>query len=139
MIKPDAVQRGLIGQIISRFEAKGLTLRSLKFLSVPRRVAEELYNIHKGKPFYEKLVSYITSGPVVAMIWEGPNVISVVRLMVGNTKSNEALPGTIRGDYGLTIDNNIIHASDSPGTFTHESSQFFDQIVEWTPISRPWT
>src|SRR5690606_21665224 len=110
-MKPDGVQRGLIGEIITRFERRGLRLAGMKFMQMTRELAEEHYQEHKGKPFYPGLVSYITSGPVVAMAWEGPRAITVVRTTMGITKSFEAAPGTIRGDFGLTVGRNLVHGA----------------------------
>ncbi|MHA1989951.1 MAG: nucleoside-diphosphate kinase [Candidatus Hodarchaeales archaeon] len=138
MIKPDSVQRGLIGKIVSRFELKGLTLKALKFVSINQALAEQLYDVHNGKPFFEKLVNYIKSGPVVVSVWEGKDAIAIVRKLVGATKPNEAEPGTIRGDYGLTIDNNIVHASDAPDRAQYELKLFFDQLIDWEPINTHW-
>lgn len=138
MIKPDAVQRGFIGQIIARLENKGFVLKAMKFVLVDRLTAEKLYDIHKGKAFYEGLVTYITSGPVVVMAWDGPNAISAVRILVGATKANEALPGTIRGDFGLTVDKNTIHASDSVERAKYEIGLFFKDLVQWKKITDPW-
>jgi nucleoside-diphosphate kinase len=138
MIKPDSVQRGLIGKIVSRFELKGLTLKALKFVSINQALAEQLYDVHKGKPFFEKLVNYIKSGPVVVSVWEGKDAIAIVRKLVGATKPNEAEPGTVRGDYGLTIDNNIVHASDAPERAQYELKLFFDHLIDWTPINTNW-
>lgn len=125
VIKPDGVRRGLIGAIISRFENKGFKIVDLKMLRMTREQAEEFYAPHVGKHFYEELISFITSGPVVAAILEGPSSISVVRKMIGSTNSLEAAPGTIRGDYGLAITENIIHASDSVENFIRESKIIF--------------
>ncbi|OLS22851.1 MAG: Nucleoside diphosphate kinase [Candidatus Heimdallarchaeota archaeon LC_3] len=138
MIKPDSVQRGLIGQIISRFELKGLNLKALKFVSIDQALAEQLYDVHKGKVFFEKLVNYVKSGPVVVSVWEGKDAIAVVRKLVGATKPNEAEPGTIRGDFGLTIDNNIVHASDATDRAQYEIKLFFKELVNWNPINSPW-
>ncbi len=125
MIKPDGVRKGLVGEIISRFEKKGLVLLNLKLLSLSRDEAEELYRIHQGKPFFEPLVKYVTSGPVVVMILEGEGAVKVVRTVVGATDPQEALPGTIRGDFALTIEENIVHASDSHESYERESAIFF--------------
>ena len=115
LAKPDAVQRGLIGEIIGRFERKGLKVVGLRLLTVPREMAERHYAVHAGKHFYDGLVEFITSGPVAAIALEGPDAIAVVRLMVGKTMPNEADPGTIRGDLGVSGLRNLIHASDAPG------------------------
>ena len=138
MIKPDAVQRGFIGQIVMRLENKGLILRAMKFLIIDRPTAENLYDIHRGKPFYDHLVSYILSGPVVVMVWDGPNAISVIRTLVGATKANEALPGTIRGDFGLTVDNNILQACDSVDRSKYELGLFFNDLIQWKKITESW-
>src|SRR6478735_2844661 len=114
MVKPDGVQRSIIGEVISRFEKKGFQLVGAKLMHISQELAETHYGEHKEKPFFGELVKFITSGPVFAMVWEGENVISVSRQMVGKTNPQEALPGTIRGDYGLIVDKNIIHGSDSP-------------------------
>ena len=113
MIKPDAVKRGLVGEIIARFERKGLKIKALKMKWLTREEAEKLYEVHRGKPFFEELVEFITSGPVVAMILEGDSAVEVVRLMIGPTDGRKAPPGTIRGDFALDIGVNVIHASDS--------------------------
>lgn len=125
MVKPDGVRKGLVGEIISRFEKKGLVLVNLKLLTLSREEAEELYRVHEGKPFFEPLVEYVTSGPVVVMILEGEGAVKVVRSLVGATDPQEALPGTIRGDFALTIEENIVHASDSADSYQRESAIFF--------------
>lgn len=125
MIKPDGVQRNLIGEIISRFEKKGLRLAAMKMMDVSRSLAEEHYEEHVGKPFFEELVSFITSGPVVAMVWEGQGAISLARGMMGKTNPSEAAPGTIRGDYGIFTGNNVVHGSDSPQSAEREINLFF--------------
>lgn len=125
MVKPDGVRKGLVGEIISRFEKKGLFLVNMKLLTLSREEAEELYRVHEGKPFFESLVEYVTSGPVVVMILEGEGAVKVVRSLVGATDPQEALPGTIRGDFALTIEENIVHASDSADSYQRESAIFF--------------
>ena len=125
IIKPDAVERNLIGEIISRFENKGFKFVKLQMLSFTKAMAEKFYYEHKDKPFFAELVSFITSGNVVVAVIEGENVITTTRLMVGATKSFEAAPGSIRGDLGLGITNNIIHASDSPQSFEKEVNVVF--------------
>lgn len=127
VIKPDAVRRGLVGEILSRFEKKGFKILALKMLRLTREQAEEFYKVHRYKPFFEELVNFVTSGPVVAAILEGESAISVVRLMIGATDARKAEPGTIRGDYGLSILENLIHASDSPEMFIHESRVVFTE------------
>ncbi len=125
MIKPDGVRRGLIGEVISRFERKGLKIVALKMLHMTREQAEELYSVHRDKPFFNDLVEFVTSGPVVVMIVEGESAISVVRTLIGPTDGRKAPPGTIRGDFALSIQENIVHASDSPESFEREHKIFF--------------
>lgn len=133
LIKPDGVKRGLIGEVISRFEKKGLKIKALKMMQFSREQAEEFYKVHKGKHFFESLIEFMTSGPIVAMILEGDSAISVVRRMIGSTDGREAAPGTIRGDYSLSKQYNIVHASDSPESASHEISIVFrdDEIIDW--------
>ncbi len=124
-IKPGAVKRGLIGEILARFERKGLRIVALRMVKLTREEAEELYSVHRGKQFFEELVEYVTSGPIVAGILEGRKAVDVVRLMIGKTDPVEALPGSIRGDYGLDLTDNVIHASDSEESFKRESQVVF--------------
>jgi len=133
LAKPDAVQRGLIGEIIGRFERKGLKVVGLRLLAVPREMAEEHYAVHAGKHFYDGLVELITSGPVAAVALEGPDAIAVVRRLVGKTMPNEAEPGTIRGDLGVSGLRNLIHASDAPETADAELALWFgtDALVDY--------
>ncbi|MFY0757810.1 nucleoside-diphosphate kinase [Metabacillus dongyingensis] len=140
MVKPDGVQRQLIGKIISRFESKGLHLVGAKLMQIPVGLAEQHYGEHNGKPFFGELVDFITSGPVFAMVWEGENVIEISRTMMGKTKPAEALPGTIRGDYGLFVGKNIIHGSDSPESAEREINLFFKQeeLVEYDKEIHNW-
>lgn len=139
MVKPDGVQRGLIGEIVSRFERKGFQLVGAKLMQIPTSVAEQHYGEHKGKPFYDELVSFITSGPVFAMVWQGENVIATARQMMGATNPKDALPGTIRGDYGVTVGKNIIHGSDSLESAKREISLFFkEELVEYTRTVDGW-
>ncbi|MGF1491561.1 MAG: nucleoside-diphosphate kinase [Microcoleaceae cyanobacterium] len=139
-IKPDGVQRGLVGTIIGRFEAKGFTLVGLKFIQPSRELAENHYAVHKDKPFFSGLVEFITSGPVVAMVWEGDGVIASARKMIGATKPLEAEPGTIRGDFGVDIGRNIIHGSDAPETAQQEIGLWFTdaELVGWEPSIKSW-
>ncbi len=125
VVKPDGVRRGLVGEIIRRFEAKGFAVKKLQMQTMSKAMAEEFYSVHKGKPFFGELVTFITSGPVVGAVLSGRDAVATVRRMVGVTKSWEAAPGTIRGDLGLGYTDNIIHASDSAESFTKESSVFF--------------
>ena len=125
IVKPDAVKRKLVGEIISRFEKKGFKLVKMKLFQFTKEQAEQFYSVHKDKPFFGELTSFITSGPVVVTIIEGNNAIATTRLMIGATKSFEAAPGSIRGDFGLGFTDNIIHASDSQQSFEHESKVAF--------------
>jgi nucleoside-diphosphate kinase len=125
LVKPDAFKRKLVGKILQRFEEKGFAIKQLKTYNFEIDKAQEFYSVHKNKPFFNELVSFICSGTVVACILEGNNAISTVRIMIGLTKSFDASPGTIRGDYGLGITDNIIHASDSHESFIKESSVIF--------------
>ena len=125
MVKPDGVQRRLIGEIISRFEAKGFHLAALKMITPTREIAEEHYALHRGKPFFESVVSFISSGPVVAMIWEGDDVVALSRKLMGATRPSDSLPGTIRGDFANTTEQNLIHGSDSPENAALEISIWF--------------
>ncbi|ARK30307.1 nucleoside-diphosphate kinase [Halalkalibacter krulwichiae] len=127
MIKPDGVQRNLIGEIVSRFEKKGFTLVAAKLMTVSKETAETHYGEHKERPFFGELVSFITSGPVFAMVWEGESVISTARTMMGATNPQEAAPGTIRGDYGVQVAMNVIHGSDSPESAEREINIFFNE------------
>jgi nucleoside-diphosphate kinase len=125
VVKPDGVRRGLVGQIIGRFETKGFVVKRLQMLTMSKAQAEDFYSVHKGKPFFGELVTFITSGPVVGAVLSGRDAVATVRRMVGATKSWEAEPGTIRGDFGLGLTDNTIHASDSPESFDRESRVFF--------------
>ena len=140
LLKPDAVQRGLIGEILSRFERRGLKVTALKLIRVSRSLAETYYAEHKGKPFFEPLMTYIAAGPVVAMVLEGDGAVAAIRKMMGKTSSAEAEPGTIRGDLALTIGRNVIHGSDSSESAKREISLFFkpDEIHAYTRIDEPW-
>jgi nucleoside-diphosphate kinase len=128
LIKPDGVQRLLAGRIIARFEERGLKIVGLKLVMVDRALAERHYDIHRARPFFGGLVDFITSSPLVAMALEGPNAIAVVRSMVGATRPNEAAPGTIRGDFALEVQNNIVHGSDSPESAEREVKLFFPDL-----------
>jgi nucleoside-diphosphate kinase len=127
VIKPDGIRRRLIGRIISRIEDKGFRLIDLRFFIFSRQQASEFYSVHRSKPFFDELISFITSGPVIACLIEGNNAVTAVRLMAGATKSFEAAPGTIRGDLGLGLTENLIHASDSPESFIKESRVIFNR------------
>ncbi|WOV85424.1 nucleoside-diphosphate kinase [Sporosarcina jeotgali] len=127
MVKPDGVQRGLIGEIVNRFESKGYQLVGGKLMTISQELAEQHYGEHKERPFFGELVDFITSGPVFAMVWEGENVISTARLMMGATNPKESAPGTIRGDFAVTVAKNIIHGSDSPESAEREIGLFFKE------------
>ncbi len=133
LVKPDGVQRGLIGEVIARLERRGLRLIGAKFLQVKPTLAETHYAIHKGKPFYEGLIRYITSAPVMAMVWEGPEAVAAVRQLMGATRPTEAAPGTIRHDYALEVGRNLTHASDSPENGMQEAALWFSdhELVHW--------
>jgi nucleoside-diphosphate kinase len=139
-IKPDGVQRGLVGEIIGRFERKGFKLVGLKQLTPSRELAESHYGVHRERPFFAGLVAFITSGPVVAMVWEGDGVIGAARLMIGATKPLEATPGTIRGDLAINIGRNVIHGSDASETATQEIALWFaeGELSEWNPADQIW-
>ena len=140
LIKPDAVQRGLSGEIISRLERRGLRMVALKFQWVKQEHAETHYAIHKGKPFYDGLIKYITSSPVLAMVWEGPNGVSAVRQTMGATKPTEAAPGSVRHDLALEVGRNLTHASDSPENGEKEIALWFspDELVSWERDTDRW-
>ncbi len=140
LVKPDGVQRGLVGEVIARLERRGLKMVAGKFLQVSRELAEKHYAVHKGKPFYEGLVDYIISAPVMAMVWEGPGAVSAVRQTMGATRPTEAAPGTVRHDFALTIGRNLTHASDSPENGEAEIALWFrpDELVSWGRPLDPW-
>ena len=140
MLKPDALQRNLIGELLARFDRCGLKLVAMKFMQISNELAAKHYAEHVGKPFYEKLVTYITSGPVVPMVFEGTNAVDFVRKLVGSTDPQQAAPGTIRADYGQEIGRNIIHASDSKASAEREIALFFSdsEFVSYIKIDAPW-
>ncbi|NMD42648.1 MAG: nucleoside-diphosphate kinase [Firmicutes bacterium] len=127
MVKPDGVQRGLVGEVIDRLAKKGIQLVALKMMQVSPELAGRHYGEHQGKPFYDSLIAFITSGPVVAMVWEGDDVVAITRRLIGDTDPREALPGTIRGDLALFTGNNLVHGSDSPESAGREIALFFDE------------
>ena len=141
MIKPDAVQRGLCGEIVTRFEKKGLKLIAMKLMVIPKETAETHYGEHKGKKFYDSLIAYITSGPVLAMVWEGDNAVQVCRNIMCKTNPQESAPGTIRGDYGMVTGVNIIHGSDSPESAKREIGIFFkpEELCSYDRTLDKWT
>jgi len=140
ILKPDAVQRQLVGQIISRFEQHGLKIVAMKFLQVPVSLAEEHYAVHKERPFFKSLIEYITASPVVAMVLEGPNAIQMARNVVGATNPLDATPGTIRGDFGMEIGRNLVHASDGTDTAKAEIALWFgeENLVDYSRALDPW-
>lgn len=140
LVKPDGVQRGLIGEIVGRFERRGLKLVGMKFLQMTEELAGQHYAVHKERPFYAGLVEYITSGPVVAMVWEGKDAIAAARSTMGATKPVTAAPGTIRGDFGMEIGRNLVHGSDSPENGKKEVSLFFrpEELVAWGRDADSW-
>ncbi len=140
LVKPDGVQRGLIGEVTSRLERRGLRLVAAKFMNVSRQLAETHYAIHKGKPFYDGLISYITSAPVMAMVWEGPNAVAAVRQTMGATRPTEAAPGTIRHDFALEVGRNLTHASDEPANAEKEVALWFkkEELVDWKREVDQW-
>jgi len=140
LIKPDGVQRGLIGEIISRFERKGLKLVGLKMMMVTKEIAQQHYAEHLERPFYPSLEQFITSSPVIAMVWEGSDAIQKIRDMMGKTKPIEAAPGTIRGEFGMETGPNLVHGSDKPESAAREISIFFktDELITWNRALDQW-
>lgn len=140
LAKPDGLQRGLVGTIIARFEGRGLKLIAMKMIQMSGELAARHYAEHEGKDFYEDLVTYITSGPVVAMVWEGKDAIDAARATMGVTKPVEAGPGTIRGDFGLDVSRNLVHGSDSEKSASREIDLFFarEEIVNWNRDGEQW-
>ncbi len=140
ILKPDSLQRGLAGRIITRFEEKGFQIVGMKVMKVSRELAEKHYAVHKGKPFYDRLVAYITSSPVVVMCLQGVNAITVSRKMMGATFGSKAEPGTIRGDFGMSNSYNLIHGSDSPEAAQFEIGLYFkaDELVGYERAVERW-
>lgn len=140
MVKPDGVQRGLMGEVISRLERRGLRMSAAKFMWVSQELAEKHYAIHKGKPFYEGLIQYITASPVLAMVWEGPNAVAAVRQTMGSTRPTEAAPGSLRHDFALMVGRNLTHASDSVENGELEVALWFtpNELVDWSRDSERW-
>jgi nucleoside-diphosphate kinase len=140
LVKPDGVQRGLVGEIINRLERRGLKLIGLKFMQMSPELASAHYEAHVGKPFYEGLVTYITSGPIVAMVWQGKDAIQIVRNTMGTTNAAAAAPGTIRGDLAVEIGRNLVHGSDGSESATREVNLFFrgDELVSWERATDRW-
>ncbi len=140
ILKPDAVQRGLIGQLTARLEQRGLKLAGMKFIQIDQQLAAEHYAVHKGKPFYEGLIQYITSSPVVVQVWEGKRVIETVRRTCGATNPIDADLGTIRADFGVEIGRNLIHASDGAETAAYEIPLYFkeEELISWSRATDVW-
>ncbi|MFN2138294.1 MAG: nucleoside-diphosphate kinase [Candidatus Promineifilaceae bacterium] len=140
LVKPDGVQRGLIGEIIGRFERRGLKLLGMKFMQMSEELARKHYAVHEGRPFYEGLVSYITSGPVLAMVWEGNDAVQAARNTIGATNPGAAAAGTIRGDLGMEVGRNLVHGSDSPENGGKEAALFFaeGELVSWERATDVW-
>ena len=140
LLKPDCVHRRLVGTILQRFEQKGLRLVGLKFLQPSRELAEKHYAVHKGKPFYDSLVKFVTSGPTVAVVLEGREAVAVVRGLMGPTDGTRAAPATIRGDFALSVQNNLVHGSDSPENAATEVALWFrpDELVNYQPVDQAW-
>ncbi|NJM95292.1 MAG: nucleoside-diphosphate kinase [Acaryochloridaceae cyanobacterium CSU_5_19] len=139
-VKPDGVQRGLVGDIISRYENRGFTLVGLKLIMVSRALAEQHYGEHRGKPFFGSLVDFITSGPLVAMVWQGNGVVAAARTMIGATNPLASAPGTIRGDFGIDLGRNIIHGSDGVEAAEREINLWFkpEELADWSPTMMGW-
>ena len=140
LLKPDCVQRRLVGTIVQRFEQKGLRLTALKLVQASRELAEKHYAVHKGKPFYESLLRFLVSGPTVAMVWEGREAVVVARTLMGPTDGTKAPPATIRGDFAISVQNNLVHGSDSPENAAIEIALWFkpEELVEYQPTDAPW-
>ena len=140
LVKPDGVQRRLIGEVIGRFERRGLHLVALKMLRIDRALAERHYAEHQGKPFFAGLVDFITSAPVVAMVWEGDDAVAQVRSMMGATNPSAAAPGSMRGDLAVSSGNTVVHGSDSPGRGAEEVALFFQpaELIEWSGVDSTW-
>src|SRR5438552_6799129 len=144
LLKPDAVQRRLVGESTARFERKGLRLAALKLVKTPRELAEKHYAVHKGKPFYDSLLTFLTGGPTLAMVWEGREAVKVARTLMGGTDGTDgtkAPPATIRGDFALSVQNNLVHGSDSPENAALEIGIWFrpDELVSYAPTDAAWT
>ena len=140
MVKPDGVQRGVVGEIVGRFERRGLKISAMKMMRIPRELAERHYEEHRDKPFFEPLLNYITSGPVVCMVLEGENVVAVARAMMGKTNPQDAMPGTIRADLAQVTGRNIVHGSDSPESARREIKLFFNdyELQEYRKPDEEW-
>jgi nucleoside-diphosphate kinase len=140
LVKPDGVQRHLVGEVITRLERRGLHLVALKLMRIDHDLAQRHYAEHHGKPFFDGLIDFITSSPVVAMVWEGDDAVAQVRAVMGATNPSAAAPGSIRGDLAVNIGNNVVHGSDSPGRAAEEVALFFapDELIEWSAADTSW-
>ena len=140
LLKPDCVHRRLVGTLLRRFEEKGLRLAALKLVQASRALAEKHYAVHKGKPFYDSLLQFLTAGPTVAMVWEGREAVAVARTLMGPTDGAKAPPGTIRGDFALSVQNNLVHGSDSPENAAAEIKLWFrpEELVRYSPVDNAW-
>jgi nucleoside-diphosphate kinase len=140
LVKPDGVQRALVGEVISRLERRGLRLVAAKFMQVSTELAETHYAVHKGKPFYEGLISYISSAPVMAMVWEGPNAVAAIRQTMGSTRPTEAAPGSLRHDFAVEVGRNLTHSSDSVENGANEVALWFkpEELVDWNREVDRW-
>jgi nucleoside-diphosphate kinase len=140
LFKPDCIQRRLVGAVLERFEKKGLRLVGLKLVHPTKDLAEKHYAVHKGKPFYDSLLSFLTGGPTIALVWEGREAVAVARSMIGATDGAKAAPGTIRGDFGISVQNNLIHGSDSVDNAAAEIALWFTpaELVDWTAVDQAW-
>ena len=140
LLKPDCVQRRLIGNVVQRFEQKGLRLAGMKFVKADRALAEKHYAVHKGKPFYESLLSFLTAGPTVALVLEGREAVTAARNLMGATDGVKAPPGTIRGDFAISVQNNLVHGSDSPENAQAEIALWFrpEELVGYQPVDHAW-
>ena len=140
LVKPDGVQRGMVGEVISRLERRGIKLVAMKMMQVDEALAHRHYGEHEGKPFFQGLVDFITSSPLVAMVWEADDAVEIVRGTMGQTNPKNAAPGTIRGDLGVNIGRNLVHGSDSPESAQREVALFFgkDEILDYSRNNDPW-
>jgi nucleoside-diphosphate kinase len=140
LLKPDCVQRRLVGAVVQRFEQKGLRLAALKLVKTDRTLAEKHYAVHKGEPFYESLLQFLTSGPTVAMVWEGREAVAVARTLMGPTDGAKAPPATLRGDFAISVQNNLVHGSDSPENAAAEIALWFrpEELVSYQPVDMAW-
>jgi nucleoside-diphosphate kinase len=140
LLKPDCIQRRLVATVIGRFERKGMRLAAMKLVRASQELAQSHYAVHKGKPFYDSLVSFITGGPTLAMVWEGREAVTVGRSLIGATDGTKAAPGTIRGDFGMSVQNNLVHGSDSPENAAAEVKLWFrpEELIAYAPVDAGW-